>query len=125
MRIPVILMLVAATSLAMDAEARRRSGGGSKSYSSSRSYVAPAAATATGAAALGTAGTSFASGRRYVSVASLNVRSESSAAGQVLRTLKKGAVVYAYETESDWVRISPDDATPEWVIGSSLSRSKR
>ncbi|GAB3395446.1 SH3 domain-containing protein [Azotobacter armeniacus] len=72
-----------------------------------------------------TAGTSFASGRRYFSVPSLNVRSEASTAGKVLRKLKKGDVVYAYQTDADWVRISADDATPEWVIASSLARSKR
>ncbi|TBV91332.1 SH3 domain-containing protein [Azotobacter chroococcum] len=115
MRIPIILMLVAATSMAMDADARRRSGGSSKSYSSSRSYSEPAPAPAA----------SFASGRRYVSVPSLNVRSEPATSGQVLRKLKKNQVVNAYQFESDWVRISADDTTPEWVIGSSLSKSKR
>lgn len=153
MRIPVVMMFIAAAAIATDADARRR-GGSSKSYRYSsysytpsyrpkgkpcgNSYIAAnktchvgsptirtAAATAAGTAAVGAAGLALAADDDYyVSVPTLNVRSDGSTAANVLKQLKKGDSVHAYEISSGWARISPDDATPEWVVSSSLSRTK-
>ncbi|GAB3479412.1 SH3 domain-containing protein [Azotobacter salinestris] len=157
MRIPVVMMFIAAAALATDADARRR-GGSSKSYRSyssssyksytpsytpkgkpcGDSYIAAdktchigsstartAAAAAAGTAAVGAAGLALAADNNYyVSVPTLNVRSEESTAGKVLKQLKKGDSVHAYEISSGWVRISPEGVAPEWIIGSSLSNSK-
>ncbi|MGV6475037.1 SH3 domain-containing protein [Azotobacter vinelandii] len=149
MRIPILMMFIAATTLAMDADARGRRGGGGKSYSSfsssykpkgkpcGNSYIAAnktcrigsstarAAAGVAAAGAAGTAGLALADdGDYYVSAQTLNVRSESSASGHVVRKLKQGDKVHAYEVGSDWVRISPADSNPEWVTGKYLSASR-
>ncbi|WKN20243.1 SH3 domain-containing protein [Azotobacter vinelandii] len=73
-----------------------------------------------GASGSGTQKTRQNERERYVSASTLNVRSAGSSGGKVLRKLKQGERVQAYETRNGWVRISPDNATPEWVVGSSL-----
>lgn len=153
MRIAPILMLVAAFSLAVDADARGR-GGRSKSHSSSssssystykpkgkpcgNSYIAAnktchtgssslattAAVGAAGVGAAGLAGSALADDSYYVSVPTLNVRNESSTKGSIVKQLKKGDQVKAYQSTDGWVRISPDSAPVEWVSHSSLSRTK-
>lgn len=145
------MMFIAATTLAVDADARGRRGGGGKSYSSSsssyytpkskpcgNSYIAAnktchigsstAARATAGVAAAGAAGAAGLAladdGDYYVSAQTLNVRSENSSAGRMVRKLKQGDQVHAYEVSSDWVRISPASSDPEWVTGQYLSTTR-
>lgn len=140
MRIPLLMMFIAVTTLAVDADARGRRGSGGKSYSSyssssyapkgkpcGDSYIAANKTCRIGSSkvAAGAAGLALAADDDYyVSAQTLNVRSENSSAGSVVRKLKQGDQVHAYEISSDWVRISPENATPEWVTGQYLSASR-